>query len=125
METPHNYNIITTLSIRDRKLLSIKWGKSRFTVVHTQNTVYSCITIYSYCIIFHMHNCKLTFAPHCYVYIYISLLCIGQIISLKSIIQKTELEILRNGASWDGGKFGEGNKCKRITELIRIYLTIY
>ena len=39
------------------------WGKSRVTVVSTQNTVYSCIII-NCCIIFHM-NCKPTFAPPC------------------------------------------------------------
>ena len=37
------------------------WGKRRFTVVSMRNKAYSIIK----CIIFHMNNCKPTFAPPC------------------------------------------------------------
>ena len=39
--------------------------KSRFAVVSTWNTVYSCVIIYWLLTIFHMHNCKPMFAPPC------------------------------------------------------------
>ena len=39
------------------------WGKSRFTVMST--CTQSLYLIISYCIIFHMNNCKPTFAPPC------------------------------------------------------------
>lgn len=40
--------------------INMGWGKSRF----IWNTVYSYIIIFIYCIIFHMNNCKPTFATH-------------------------------------------------------------
>lgn len=39
------------------------WGKGRFTVVSTRNTVYSCVPLLV--TVFHRNNCKRTFAPSC------------------------------------------------------------
>ena len=41
------------------------WGKSRFTVLSTQNTEFILVLFINYRIIFHMNNCKPTFAPPC------------------------------------------------------------
>ena len=39
-------------------------GKSRFTVVSTWNTEFILVLLFiNYCIIFHMNDCKPTFAP--------------------------------------------------------------
>ena len=43
-------------------ILKYRVGQSRFTVVSAGNSLFFLLFII-YCIIFHMNNCKLTFAP--------------------------------------------------------------
>ena len=43
--------------------MNTQWGKRRFTVVNVRNTQFILVLLFNnYCIIFHMNNCKPTFA---------------------------------------------------------------
>ena len=78
-------------------------GKSRFTVVSTQNTGYSCIII-NYCIIFHRNDCKPPFAHHCIVHLNL-IQCYMSIISQqKAVGMNLHTDTHRKMPREDGGR---------------------
>ena len=46
-------------------LIPPRWGRSRFTAVICETQFILVLLLINYCILFHMNNCKPTFAPTC------------------------------------------------------------